>query len=490
MSHIVDLRSYLDALAAIGDLKTIDRPVSADLEAAAHTRRSYELRAPAPLFTNIVEDRIGMRMFGAPVGVSSRADMPLARLALSVGLPPETGAAELVDHLVRTRDAEPLPPRPVPRDTAPCKENVLLGQAASLGRFAIPRIHEKDGGLYLNTWGVIIAKTPDGAWTNWSITRIMMLDDRRMTGLVIPPQHLGLVWQAWAERGEPMPYALVQGAAPTIPFVAGIPLPRGVDEAGYIGALQGAPVDVVPCETVDLQVPAHAEVVIEGHLSVGRDSMEGPFGEYAGYASTHTSLQPVFSVEAITYRTDPVWPIVAEGRPADEYHTVTGTGRAANVLHNLRKAGLPITTVWMPLPAAMHWTVVTVPDTWRSLLPGVDSTEFVRRIGEVMHNSGGPSAMMPVTFVLDDDIDPANEADVFWALSTRLHPRDKRQVWDSVVLPFQACFSDEERKNMRGPSVLHDGLLPAWGEGRLEHASFAQAYPAEVRRKVVEHWDD
>ncbi|WP_200261968.1 UbiD family decarboxylase [Streptomyces sp. HSG2] len=490
MRRFTDLRDYIDALEALGDLRRVTRPVSADLEAAAITRRSYEIRSAAPFFTRIAEDEIGMRMFGAPVGVGSRPDMRLARLALSVGLPPETGAAEIVDHLVRTRNAAPVPPRRVPRESAPCKENVLLGEKATLDRFAIPRIHEKDGGRYLNTWGVIVARTPDGEWVNWSISRIMMLDGRRMTGLVVPPQHLGLVWQAWAERGEPMPYALVQGGAPTIPFVGGIPLPRGVDEAGYIGALQGAPVDVVPCETVDLEVPAHAEVVVEGHLSMGRDSVEGPFGEYAGYASTHSSLQPVYTVEAITYRSDPIWPIVPEGRPADEYHTVTGTGRAAQVLHGLRRAGLPVTTVWMPFPAAMHWTVVTVPDDWRSALPGVDSEEFTRRIGEVIHAGGGPSAMMPVTFVLDDDVDPSDEADLLWALATRLHPRDRRQSWDGVVLPFMACFSDQERQAMRGPSVVHDGLLPAWGEGRLRHSSFDQAYPEDVRRRVLEHWDD
>jgi len=198
----------------------------------------------------------------------------------------------------------------------------------------------------------------------------------------------------------------------------------------------------------------------------------------------------VYTVEAITYRDNPIWPIVPEGRPADEYHTVTGTGRAANVLHGLRRAGLPVTTVWMPFPAAMHWTVVTVPDDWRSVLPGVESGEFTRRIGEVIHNSGGPSAMMPVTFVLDDDIDPSNEADLLWALATRLHPRDRRYSWDGVVLPFMACFSENERKAMRGPSVVHDGLLPAWGEGRLHHSSFDQAYPEDVRRRVLKHWGD
>ncbi|MFJ8233169.1 UbiD family decarboxylase [Streptomyces sp. NPDC094448] len=490
MKHLTDLRAYLDALDALGDLRTVDRTVSADLEAAAITRRSYELRSPAPLFTSVAEDRIGMRLFGAPAGVGSRPDLPLARIALSVGLPADTGAAELVDHLVRTRDAPPVPPVTVPREQAPCKENVLLGADATLDRFAIPRIHEEDGGDYLNTWGVVIAKTPDGSWTNWSITRIMRLDGRRMTGLVVPPQHLGLVWEQWVERGEPMPYALVQGGAPAIPFVGGIPLPERVDEAGYIGALLGEPLELVRCETVDLEVPAGAEVVIEGHLSVGRDSLEGPFGEYAGYASTHTSQQPVFSVEAVTHRNEPVWPLVAEGRPPDEYHTVTGTGRAAKVLHALRAAGLPVTTVWVPFAAAMHWAVVTVPENWRSVLPGAGSAEFVRRIGEVMHNGGGPSAMLPVTYVLDDDIDPADDRDLLWALATRLHPRDRRQFWDSRVLPFMSCFSPEERAAMRGPSVLVDGLLPAWGEGRLRHASFAQAYPEDVRRRVVRHWDD
>ncbi|MEV5492927.1 UbiD family decarboxylase [Streptomyces bobili] len=490
MSHLVDLREYIDALGALGDTKTVGRAVSADLEAAAATRRSYELRAPAPFFTKIVEDRIGMRLFGAPAGVSSSPQKPLARLALSVGLPAEAGASDLVEHLVRARGAEPVPPRLVSRDSAPCKQNVLLGDDATLDHFAIPRIHEHDGGRYLNTWGVIVTKMPDDSWTNWSISRIMMLDGKHMTGLVMPPQHLGLIWQAWAERGEPMPYALVQGGAPAIPFVGGIPLPKWMDEAGYIGALHGAPLDVVPCETVDLRVPAHAEVVIEGHLSAERKTVEGPFAEYAGYASDRTSLQPVYSVEAITHRDEPIWPIVAEGRPADEYHTVTGTGRAANVLYDLKAAGLPVTTVWMPFLAAMHWTVVTVPDSWRTSLPGIDSAELVRRIGEVIHNGGGPSAMMPTTFVLDDDIDPSSEADLLWALATRIHPRERRETWEGVVLDFMACYTDEEHKARRGPSVVHDGLLPAWGEGRMRHSSFAQAYPDDIRRKVVDHWND
>lgn len=484
-----ELRGYLDALEALGDLRRVTRPVSADLEAAAISRLSCERQAPAPLFENVEGVAPGFRLLGAPAALSSAPGKPLARVALSVGLPAGTTAAELVDHLARTRDAKPVPPRPVAREDAPCKQNVLLGDDATLDRFPVPRVHEFDGGPYANTWGVIVARTPDGRWTNWSIARIMLIDGKHMTGLVIPAQHIGMIWSEWVKIGEPMPYALVQGGDPAVPFVGGVPLPPGVDEAGYIGALHGEPVDVVRCETVDLEVPAGAEIVIEGHLSVGRDAREGPFGEFAGYGSTETSMQPVYTVEAITHRDDPIWPLVAEGRPVDEFHTVTGVGQAAEVLAELRAAGLPVTTAWSPLRAASHWMVVTVPRDWRERLPGVDSAELTHRIGKVLSESHSGRATA-ATFVLDDDIDPADDTDLLWALATRIHPLDRAEAWYGFVHPLLNCYTHEERAAQSGPIVFHDGLLPAPGEGRLPHSSFAQAYPERIRRRVLEHWHD
>ncbi|WP_051852482.1 bagremycin/ferroverdin biosynthesis UbiD family decarboxylase BagN/FevL [Streptomyces aureocirculatus] len=484
-----DLRSYLHALEALGDLRRVHRTVSADLEAAAFTRLSYERQSPAPLFENVRGVAPGFRLLGAPAGLSAAPGKPLARVALSVGLPAETTAAELVEHLARARDAVPVPPRTVGRADAACKQNVLLGDDATLDRFPVPRVHEFDGGRYPNTWGIIVARTPDGRWTNWSIARIMMVDGKHMTGLVIPAQHIGMIWQEWVERGEPMPYALVQGGDPAVPFVGGIPLPPGTDEAGYIGALYGEPVEVVPCETVDLEVPASAEIVIEGHLSIGRDAEEGPFGEFAGYASTRTSMQPVYSVEAITHRDDPIWPIVAEGRPVDEFHTVTGVGQAAEVLAELRAAGLPVTTAWSPLRAAAHWMVVTVPQDWRERLPGVDSAEFTHRIGEVLSESHSGRATA-ATFVLDDDIDPADDTDLLWALATRIHPLEKAEAWPGFVHPLLNCYTPQERAAQYGPIVFHDGLQPVPDGSRLPHCSFAQAYPEHVRRLVLDHWDD
>jgi UbiD family decarboxylase len=298
VTHDHDLRGYLDVLEELGDLTRVWRQVSWNLEAGAITRLSYERTGPAPLFENISAAAPGFRLLGAPAGLSSLPGQPWARVALSVGLPADSTPARIVDHLSGARDLPAVAPKKVGPPDAVCKQNVLLGEDASLDRFPIPQIHLQDGGRYVNTWGVIVARTPDGAWTNWSITRIMMIDAKRMTGLVIPSQHLGLIWTEWAKIGTPMPYALVQGAAPAVPVAGGLPLPQGIDESGYAGALLGEPLDVVACETSDLDVPATAEIVIEGNVSVGRDGVEGPMGEFPGYVPDQTSMQPIFSVPA------------------------------------------------------------------------------------------------------------------------------------------------------------------------------------------------
>jgi len=486
MTHYNDLRGYLDALDELGDLARIQREVSRNLEAGAITRLSYERTAPAPLFENISGASPGFRLLGAPAGLSSIPGKPLARVALSVGQPAESAPAAIVDHLACARDLAPIPPRKVGSPNAACKQNVLHGEQASLDRFPIPQIHLQDGGRYVNTWGIVVARTPDGAWTNWSITRIMMIDGKHMTGMVAPSQHLGLIWNQWAKLGKPMPYALVQGAAPAVPVVGGIPLPEGVDESGYVGALYGEPLDVVACETSDLDVPAAAEIVIEGHASAGRDGIEGPMGEFPGYVPGQTSREPIFSVECITHRDNPIWPLVAAGRPVDETHTIAGIGVASEILADLRSAGLPVTTVWSPLHAAMHWTIITVAPNWREHLPDSDTHEFVHRIGKVLQSSrSGRHA--PQSYVLDDDIDPAVDTDLIWALATRIHPHHRAEPWLGPINPLMTSFTPTEHASRSGPVVVHDGLLPAYGDGRLPHSSFAQAYPPDIQKRALMH---
>jgi 4-hydroxy-3-polyprenylbenzoate decarboxylase len=234
MARIADLREYLQVLESLGDIDRIDRPVSAVLEAAAITRRSTEQGRPAPLFDNVEGAPTGFRLLGAPGALSSDRRYPLARVALSLGLSHDATAKDVVEHLAAVHGKAPIAPKLVSAESAPCKQNILLGAEATLDRFPIPQIHPDDGGRYLNTWGVIVARTPDGRWTNWSISRIMMINNRQMTGLFLPQQHIGMIWAEWEKIGKPMPFAVVQGGDPGVPMVGGMPIPEEVDEGNHL----------------------------------------------------------------------------------------------------------------------------------------------------------------------------------------------------------------------------------------------------------------
>ncbi|WNJ94264.1 UbiD family decarboxylase [Vibrio ruber] len=486
MQRMKDLRQYIEKLEQLGDIRHVDRAVDPHLEMAAITRRGYDLHAPAPLFSHILGTDKGMRAMGAPAAISSIADKPAARVALSVGLPEDASWQEIVESLAKSTSAERIPPNIVA--TAPCKQNILHGADASLDRFPIPYLHEGDGGPYCNTWGTIVARTPDGQWTNWSIARIQKLDAHRMTGLIMLPQHIACVWEEWRKIGKPMPYALVQGCEPALPIVSSMPLDDYENESDYLGGHFGEAINVVRCETIDLEVPASAEIVIEGHISIERDSEEGPFGEYPGYVVTETSMQPVYHVECITYRDDAIWPFVPEGRPIDEFHTAVGVAMSAEALSMLREAELPVTTVWSPLETANHWLFVTVPSDWRNKLPGVNSEAFAHQIAQKIWQTKY-GATCPVIYVLDDDIDPTDPADYLWALPTRMHPTKRRVIDHGPILPLLACYTDEECQAHTADRVVHDCLQPAPENGRLRHSSFKGAYPEEIQARVIELWD-
>ena len=486
MARIKDLREYLSVLESLDDVEHIDRRVSAVLEAAAITRWSTEQRRPAPLFDNVEGVEPGFRLLGAAGALSSERRHPLARVALSLGLSHDVTARELVEHLAAAHGQAPIPPKLISADTAPCKQNILLGEEATLDRFPIPLVHEDDGGRYVNTWGIIVASTPDRRWTNWSISRIMMLDGRHMTGLVLPQQHIGMIWAEWEKLGKPMPFAVVQGGDPGVPMIGGMPIPADVDEGTFLGTIYGEPVEVVKCETVDLDVPATAEVVIEGHLSITRDATEGPYAEFHGYALPETSPEPVYTIEAITFRDNPIWPVTSTGRPPDDSQIAPALGVSAELVALLRNVGLPITTAWLLVDTACHWMIITAPRHWRDVLPGTSTTEFVHRIGELM-STNRVGHMCPVTYVLDDDIDPTNMSDALWALGTRIHPNLRQEHWPVPILPWYQCYTEEERHSGCGPIVVHDGLLPPVGDGRAHPATFDTLYPPQIRERVLAH---
>jgi len=489
MKHLKDLREYLDELRAVGELVEVKEEVELDLDIGAIARRCYETGSPAALFSNIRGVSGGFRVLVAPAGVSNQPGRALARLALSCGLPAEASGREIVESMVRGRSRTPIKPRIVA--TGSCKENIHVGEDVDLLELPAPLLHDGDGGRFLNTFGVIVARTPDKSWTNWSIARIMVVDGKRMTGIVAPNQHIGMVHKAWADIGEPMPFALVLGPEPFVPFVGGMPLPAHVDEVDYIGGYFGEAVDVVRCETVDLEVPATAEIVVEGYLSNTETEREGPMGEYAGYLWPGPPTQkPLYNVTAITYRDNAVLPISVAGEPPEENHTAWGVPNAAEIVYSLRKASLPIATAWSPFASANHWFVIAVDRDWRRKLD-VPASELCRRIGEHLFSSKAGMGT-PKYIVVNDDIDITNLHEVVWAFATRNHPGSQGELVfnDESTNPLVAFLDDAEKMSMQTTKVIYNCLPPdQWGDKLPLRSSFAGVYPQSVQQKVLANWE-
>lgn len=478
------MRDFVAELEECGELVTVDREVDWDLEMGAIARRCYETGAPAPLFTNVRDARPGFRAIGAPLGVSRQPGRELIRIALALGLPPTATAQEIIEALVGARNRPPIPPAVVA--SGPCKENVWRGDEVDLTAIPVPLLHVGDGGRYLNTLGMVVTRTPDGRWTSWTVARIMLLDERRAAYGILPFQHTGRVLKEWRERGEDMPVAVVFGVPPIALYAAGMPLPAELDEGDYAGAFAGAPLEVVRCESIDLEVPAESEIVLEGRVSLEEHGLEGPFGDYSGYLSPpHPVPGPVYTVETVTFRDDPIYPFTCSGEPPDETHTVWGLATAAEAVQLLRERGIPVTTGWCPFEAANGWLVVTVPAGWRGYEP--DAEAFCRAVGDVVFATKLRITINTI-IVCEDDIDPSDPRELIWAVDGRRN--GSLTFADKLGFAFSPYVRPDSADFPGG--WMADGevwnLLPPEGVSRPERTRFEDNYPEDLKERVRAHW--
>lgn len=487
MTHYKDLRSYLDALAAIGELQRISAPVALDLEIGAISRRAGETGQAAPLFENIPE-RPGMRVLGAPGGTSAKHGQWLARIALAVGLPASASGREIVEAFASARERPMI--SPVEVTVGACKEVIHVGDNVDLMLLPAPLLHDGDGGRYMNTFGIICCETPDKSWRSWSIARIMLVDGKRMAGIIAPNQHIGMVRKTWTDIGKDMPFALALGGQPVLAYVGGMPLPEFVNEVDYAGAITGEGIEVIKAETVDLMVPATAEIIIEGHVSLTETAPEGPMGEYAGYLwEGPATPKPVYKVTAVTHRENPILPISVAGEPPEENHTAWGIPNAGEIVYLLREAGFPVATAWSPLESANHWFVISVERDWRTKT-GVRSSELCRKVADILFEKKGGMGT-PKYIVVNDDIDITNTKEVVWAFATRNHPGTQGELVynDENTNPLVAYIDDSEKGALRTTKVIYNCLDPEHLKGKLpKRSSFHFTYPESLQAKVLRNW--
>jgi len=471
LKYYKDNREYIAALEQQKDLVRIKDEIDWDLEAGAIVRKACEDGAPAPLIENI-KDYPGYRYLGALVS-------SYPRLAIILGLDPKSSIPEIAAEYVRRTSGQPIKPKLVDKSQAPCKENILLGDDVDLFKLPAPMVHEGDGGRYLGTWHIIVAKDPENSDINWGMYRTMVYDSKTMVGLVMPISDMGKMFHGkCVPKGKSLPYAMVIGPDPISAIAACAPSPMPEDE--FAGMMMGEPIELVKCETCDLEVPAHAEIIIEGELIPGVDLEEGPFGEYTGYRTSPRDYRNVYRVKCITYRNNPITTMANPGMPTDEGHVLRTFSLSLELDKLIRSQGIPITGVYMPPQSTHHLMVVGVKTIYSNIAAQIAQLAFGSKLGPWFH----------MVIVVDETVDIYNLNEVVHAFCTRCHPKTGIHVWDGLGTPVNPYASKHERVWSKGAKVLFDCTFPLdWDKNdRPSLVSFKTMYPKEIQDRILARW--
>lgn len=398
-----DLRDFIEALNKHKELLRVDIPVHWMYEIGGWIRRSMDMRpkGPALLFENIKGYPPGFRLFSGGLG-------SYPRLAIALGLSPETPPKEIIDTYKR-RIKKPVEPQMV--STGPVKENILKGEQIDLYKFPVPWWTPRDGGRYIGTWHGIITKDAETGRRNTGLYR-MMIHDRNHTGVgFLPFTHMGYHYAQRERAGKPLEMAVVIGGDETIPMVAATGFPPTVDELAVAGALREEPVELVKCETVDLEVPANTEIVLEGLLLPRERKPEGPFSEHTGYHGGPVRMRPIFQVTAILHRNDPIFRGCLLGKPTMEDHTLYDVIYSAAALDMFETHGPEgVTAVHCPPEGdSMSSMVIAMKPHYIGHSRNVGRTLVSSSVGKYMK----------YIVIVDDDIDPFDFGQVWWAIVTR-----------------------------------------------------------------------
>lgn len=426
-----DLRAFLALLEQHGKLVRLARPVDARTELGALVieaeRRGQAVLCEAvtgsamPCVANVVGDR--------------------TMLALGLGVEPGQAIPAFLE-----RSRRRIPPRVVA--DAPVQEVVLTGDAIDVRRLPLVVHSTKDAGPYA-TAGLVIAKDPDTGLRNVSFNR-MMLRSRSEFGIrMMAPQHLGQIYDRAAARGRSLPVAVAIGNHPAELIAGATTIAYGDDELALAGALRGEPLEVARGVSVDLEVPARAEVVLEGEVLAGVREPEGPFGDFMQF---YVPVMPnhVMRVTAVTHRRDALFQTMHAGQAEDT--TLLAISREAQLYEAVAASGTDVREV------SLRPTILGGAISIRKRFEGEPK--------QVLAAAFGRYRWLKVCVVVDEDVDVLDRDDVWWAIATRARlGRGLLSVTDAAGFP-------------RDPHGLHaaklgiDATIPLgeWGEYERKRA--------------------
>lgn len=395
------MRSFLSELRKRDLLITVKREVDRRFELAA-VLKNIAREGKAAFFEKVK---------GSPFPVVSNILGSRQMLAQALGCEPEATASEF-----SRRSKLGLATRLV--KDAPVKEVILKGKEASLEEFPIVVHCEKDAGPYL-TAGIAITKDPDTGTRNVSMNRIFYGGGNQLKIRMMPPQHLGVIQAKAEEKGQDLELAVAIGNHPLELVAAATTVSYGYDEFVLASSLKGEPVELVKCETLDLEVPATAEIVLEGKVLAGVREPEGPFGDFMQYYIPALDNH-VFKILAITHRREPIYQTIQAGTLEDAH--LLGISREARVWEAVAATGAEVRAVSL-VPMILS-AAISIRKRFEGEGKNVAAAAF------------GSYSWLKYCIVVDHDVDPFDINDVWWAIATRSNPnRGHFLMADSLGFP-------------------------------------------------------
>jgi 2,5-furandicarboxylate decarboxylase 1 len=418
-----DLRTFLDQVGERfpDDYLTVSREVDPSFELTGVLRKLQdESRYPMVMFENVS---------GVDVPVLGNALATRDRLALLF----DTDRDHLVDAYAERQGTLVEPERV---ETGPVKEIVETGAEVDATRIARIVHCEGDAGAYISS-GVVIAKDPQTGIYNAGIYRTQIIEPRKFRMYPGAYSHLWHLHRAAEERDEPLEVAIVIGHYPTLHMSSQYRGPLEVDEIHVAGGLSGEPVRLTPAETVDLDVPADAEIVIEGRLLPHVREEEGPFAEFS-WTLGPAAMTPVMEVTALTRREDAIYQDVFNAHP--EHNLIGMVGREANMLAKVRAVIPTVRGVCLPFSSCCRFA------TYISI-----KKEYNGQARNAALTALGADHFVKLAVVVDEDINPYNEAEVMWAVATRVQAdRDVIVIPETYVVELDPSAYELGDRNQPG----------------------------------------
>ncbi|APD87628.1 3-octaprenyl-4-hydroxybenzoate decarboxylase [Alteromonas sp. Mex14] len=428
-----DLRDFIRQLEAKGELVRITQPIDTDLEMTEIADRTLRAGGPALLFENPKNHDMPVlaNLFGTPERVAMGMGQDSVEALREVGKllaylkepEPPKGLKDLWEKLPVFKQVLNMPAKVLKK--APCQEVVLTGDDVDLSKIPVQRCWPGDAAP-LVTWGLSVTKGPHKKRQNLGIYRQQVIGKNKLIMRWLSHRGGALDFREWCQThpGEPYPVSVALGADPATILGAVTPVPDTLSEYAFAGLLRGDKTEVVKSISNDLQVPASAEIVLEGYIAQGETAPEGPYGDHTGYYNEVDDF-PVFTVTHITHRKDPIYHSTYTGRPPDE-PAILGVALNEVFVPILQKQFPEIVDFYLP-PEGCSYRMAVV--TMKKQYPG-----HAKRVMMGVWSFLRQFMYTKFVIVCDDDVNARDWNDVIWAITTRMDPaRDTVMIENTPI---------------------------------------------------------